>query len=491
MALHVFQVEALANALNTKLSGKQLSESFSISSDEFFLNFQGFVIKATFYKGEFFLQQVEPKFLPKKNRLKLFPSSLNKEVKAVVCYPLDRMFRLDLEDEHSMVFYLFGKFAQVCYYIDKKYVQHFPLKRNLIEEFPEPARSTIDGLDALDRALPWFKNTFPSVEFKKKTFSTEWQIFCKKQLKGPWFINKESNIYSIDTVERNKVATYDSFLDVYSDFSSLHIGSTRFRELKNGLVHDLSKEIERLSKRLKSLDRKRVQLAENTSYKEKGDLIMANLHTIERGAKKVELTSFETGEDIVIKLNESLSAAKNAERFYRKSKNESVQLKIIEEQISSIKANLDGLKSQKGTIVAIDNHKELKPYLKEKKVETNVRLPYTSKQIEEFEIRIGRSAKDNDELLRRYSHPNDLWFHAKGVAGSHVILRRSSSQKLIPEWIIEKVAAIAAFNSKAKNEELARVIYTEKKYVRKPKRAHPGQVLVERETSVLVRPVKE
>lgn len=488
MALHVFQVEALANALRSELSGKSLSCSFSTSSTEFFLDFQGLVYKISFYKGEFFIQQIEPKFLPKKNRLNLFEDATSCEVLELVAYPLDRLFRLELSGGYSLVFYAFGKFSQVGLYHNAKYVQHFPARRNVIPEPPKNSSIQIKTREDVLEQLPWLKDVFPTILNSDEDFSSVWRSFYLKQLKGPWFINKKGEKYLLETEAKDHIGVYEHFLDAISDFSRLHIGSSKFFEEKRNILTSIDKDISLITKRIKSVERKIEQISSGTGYKMKGDLIMANLHFIKGGSKEVKLPSFDTGEDVVIKLNTALSPAKNAERFYRKSKKESLQLNMLNDQLEELKGKLKQLEEDKSVLENVDQFKDLKPWIKEVKKETKVRLPYTSMIIDGYELRIGRSAKDNDELLRRYSSSNDLWFHAKGVSGSHVILRKPNSRSQFPTSIIERVAAIAAYHSKAKNEELARVIYTEKKYVRKPKGAHPGQVFVERETSVLVRP---
>ena len=96
------------------------------------------------------------------------------------------------------------------------------------------------------------------------------------------------------------------------------------------------------------------------------------------------------------------------------------------------------------------------------------------------------SAKHNDALLK-LAHKNDLWFHARGVAGSHVLLK-NVEQKTVSTDVLEYAASLAARYSKNQHESLAAVIYTSPKYVRKFKGALPGQVRVDREEVVLVAP---
>ena len=114
-------------------------------------------------------------------------------------------------------------------------------------------------------------------------------------------------------------------------------------------------------------------------------------------------------------------------------------------------------------------------------------LPYHEFEYEGWQIFIGRNAKANDELTLKVANKDDLWLHAKDVAGSHVIIRQKPGQNF-PTKVIETAAALAAANSKRKTDSLCPVIYTLKKFVRKMKGAPAGQVIVEKEEVVLVEP---
>jgi predicted ribosome quality control (RQC) complex YloA/Tae2 family protein len=90
-------------------------------------------------------------------------------------------------------------------------------------------------------------------------------------------------------------------------------------------------------------------------------------------------------------------------------------------------------------------------------------------------------------LTQKYAHKDDLWLHAKDVAGSHVVIRHKAGQT-IPEPVIEHAAMLAGWYSKRQHDSLCPVTVTPKKFVRKPRGARPGQVLVERERVILVKP---
>ena len=115
--------------------------------------------------------------------------------------------------------------------------------------------------------------------------------------------------------------------------------------------------------------------------------------------------------------------------------------------------------------------------------------PFHRFVIDGFEVLVGKSAKQNDELLQKYTWKEDLWLHAKDVTGSHVILKYQSQRDFTKD-IIEKVAELAAWYSKRKSDTLCPVIFTPRKYVRKRKGSPPGAVIVEREEVILVGPQK-
>ncbi|NMB80299.1 MAG: DUF814 domain-containing protein [Ignavibacteria bacterium] len=105
-----------------------------------------------------------------------------------------------------------------------------------------------------------------------------------------------------------------------------------------------------------------------------------------------------------------------------------------------------------------------------------------------YHLYVGKNSKNNDELKTRFAKQNDLWFHARSVSGSHVVLRIENTKEPVPKNIIKKAASVAAYYSKAKTSKLASVSYTFKKYVTKRKDLEPGQVILLREQVILVPP---
>ena len=140
----------------------------------------------------------------------------------------------------------------------------------------------------------------------------------------------------------------------------------------------------------------------------------------------------------------------------------------------------------------LSDHKELRKYIKDnnllpQKKEEKTEDLFKKFIIDGFEVLVGRNAKNNDTLTQKYAYKEDLWLHAKDVAGSHVVVKFQAGKKF-PKPVIEKAAQLAAWYSKRKNESLCPVTYTLKKHVRKPKGAIAGSVIVEKESVILVKP---
>lgn len=117
-------------------------------------------------------------------------------------------------------------------------------------------------------------------------------------------------------------------------------------------------------------------------------------------------------------------------------------------------------------------------------------VPWRFRSLEGWDVLIGRSSEANDHLTLHIARPEDYWFHAHGCPGSHVVLRRGKGANEPSKQTLEEVASWAAFHSKSRTAGKVPVIYTQKKYVRKPRGTKPGTVYVEREKMLMVRPIE-
>jgi predicted ribosome quality control (RQC) complex YloA/Tae2 family protein len=123
------------------------------------------------------------------------------------------------------------------------------------------------------------------------------------------------------------------------------------------------------------------------------------------------------------------------------------------------------------------------------KSEKTKRIPGTRRYLSSdgFEILVGRTSKDNDQLTLKVAKPNDLWLHAADYGGSHVVVR-NSTRKEVPHRTLIEAAQLAAWFSQAKKDPKVDVHYTERKFVSKPKGAKPGLVRLQRFKNITVQP---
>jgi len=109
-------------------------------------------------------------------------------------------------------------------------------------------------------------------------------------------------------------------------------------------------------------------------------------------------------------------------------------------------------------------------------------------KIENREVLIGRSGRDNDELTFSVAEPEDLWFHVAEYSGSHVVVRNPGKEKELDESVLVKAAQLAAYFSQARNSSKVEVHYTKRKHVTKPRRAKAGLVRLLEFKSIKVEP---
>lgn len=490
--MNAFLIERLADNLKKVLDGSTLLDVFSTSLSDIYLVFEHIVLKVSFHQGQAYFQVPDSEKLQKKNRLAVYKSLRGKKVVSVQSFPYDRIFKIKFKKGESLTFHLFGKFGQITHYRDGEWQESFPSKITKIEEEPEYTfeigdKQAIDlkFLSKVDIELLQSKGFDEADKVSKGVMLKDLK---SKVLRKSLYVNKGEKKYTLDYEKgQENIAEFNDVLDALDQYSRLYISHQVYNQTRSSHAGKLNKELSNLKKKLKSAERGLSELNRAGTYKEKADLLMANMWQIEQRAKEVVLISFDGERQVTIKLQEMLTPQANAERYYKKGKNESKQRVYAQKHLDEIVEKIADKEAEIEAFSELESLKEIRKVTESRVGQQDKRVPYRSTTIDGFEIRIGKGAKDNDELLRSYTTKFDLWLHAKDVSGSHVIIRNISRQE-IPLATIEKVAQVAAFYSKAKSESLAAVIYTDRKYIRKPKGATPGLVKVDKEKMILVEP---
>ncbi len=254
-----------------------------------------------------------------------------------------------------------------------------------------------------------------------------------------------------------------------------------FKKNKESRVAQCKASIKSLNTHIKQINSRIFEIQNRRSFKELGDILISNCHAIKPGVAEPLLYDYYTDQRIRIKINPELSCAENAERFYKKAKKENVELDILNKQLDDASHRLLTALTLLNGLEKCENHadlqalKNVEPPNTSRKAKQSDNLPYKQHFFEGFELWQGKSSKSNDEMLK-LAAKNDLWFHTADFSGSHVIIRKKG--KAYPSNVIQFAAKLAALNSKGKNQSLLTVMFTERKFVSKPKGANPGEVAV-------------
>lgn len=505
-----FTIKRLANELNVWLKRATLKDIFSTSkSDLYFVFSDKKGLKIQFFQGQAFFQFPGVEHFPLKNRITQFQNIHSQSVSSIHSHPNSRSFEISFGNNFKLIFKLFGKFSNVILFDDKP-IDMFCLNYQKDLEIPLSSFSSSDITinhafnkpSEFEKEYNWFGNDAINYLNDIGYFDSKEKVLCYTNFINQYLNNKVSivkskhNSYGLSAFpSAESIESYPKIVDALNDFSKLYIASESFKIKKQSQILNLEKQISQKQKLLNDLNKSIELIKKKRSYNQLGDLIMANLHSIHIGTKNVEIFDFYNDAKISIKIKADLTPQQNAALFYKKAKNEVKELAHKQKTVAEVNEQLNTLKKSLITLMEADNTRKLKLFDKSvegnisntKTKETQPSLPYRLYSIDGFDILVGKNSKANDELLSKYANKNDTWFHAKDVSGSHVIIKNHSA-KAIPIKVIEAAASLAAWYSKAKSNSLAAVIYTLRKYVRKPKGALPGQVIVERETGILVEP---
>jgi predicted ribosome quality control (RQC) complex YloA/Tae2 family protein len=231
---------------------------------------------------------------------------------------------------------------------------------------------------------------------------------------------------------------------------------------------------------------------EAAALRRQADLLLAQLHRVPKGADTVTLDDFEGGV-ITVALDPALPASANATRLYDAAKKRERAGERIPKLIRAAErehAQLLGLLRRiEAGAASEDELRGLARRPSGPRQGTATTLPYRLYRTSGgLEVRVGRSNRANDDLTFHHSAPDDIWLHAESVPGAHVVLRWSRKEENPPASDLREAAVLAAVHSRARTSGTVAVTWTRRKYVRKPRKAPPGAVVVERGKTLFVEP---
>jgi len=308
---------------------------------------------------------------------------------------------------------------------------------------------------------------------------------------------------------------------------------------RTALLRALRRHCARLARKLDGLRGDLAEAEKAPEHRRSGETLLSYLKDVPARADHVALPDpADPARNLEIALDPKLRPQENATRYFKRAAKGARGLKVIPARLAAVEADLGALEalleraerqdvlapSEEGRDVArvpadpqlehdlevalrrlpatlrrgvpatvstpvggVSPHQPAAP----RKPEIPARLqPRRLRTTEGWDVMIGRSNEGNDYVTHGLARPEDYWFHVHGAAGSHVVLRRGKGKNEPSKRTIDEVAAWTAFYSQARTAGKVPVIYTRKKYVRRPRKGPPGLALCEREKTVIVRPVE-
>ena len=287
---------------------------------------------------------------------------------------------------------------------------------------------------------------------------------------------------------------YKNINNLIDDYFAYNIEKNLVKNLKDSLSARLNKDIKKYTNTLSNQQKQLDKQTKANDYVKKGNLLTANSYAIKHGEKSVVLTDFETGEDVEIQMDSTLTPIENAQRYFnlytkikkaceiaQKMSEETKEQLMYAKQLLYDIENTDSLIELKA--IAADFEPEIKQSPSKKK---ELNLNILKLEIDGFSVYVGKNNKQNDYLYSKVSSPDDIWFHTLNTPGSHVIVKISETKKLPDSSTLVKIAKLAKEYSTAKCSTKVPVVYTLRKYIKRPNNTKSGFVVYKNETEIVV-----
>ncbi len=289
----------------------------------------------------------------------------------------------------------------------------------------------------------------------------------------------------------------------------------------------LQGQVERCKRKADLLQQELAVIEQASAYRLQGDLLLAYQHEIVQGQSSVTLQNFFSGQEqeseaVTITLDPRFDAVGNANRFFNKYhklrraaelvpeqiEQNAVELATVEQlladltiaetppEVALVKAEVQTAGYLRGKaggreLKAAKQNKGKKAGKsgkqgKGKPVPPSGGVPLHMQSHDGFTVLIGKNSRQNEEVTFHQATSNDIWLHARGVPGSHVIIKAAGRD--VPRPTIERVACLAAYYSQARGSTSVPVDYTLQRHVRHMKGGGPGMVIYEREKTLYAEP---
>lgn len=302
--------------------------------------------------------------------------------------------------------------------------------------------------------------------------------------------NKQPAEYAavrLTSYNKDNTKEFESISELLEYYYAEKNAVTRIRQRSVDLRKIVQTALER---NVKKYDLQKKQL-DDTQKREKyriyGELLNTYGYSAEPNAKSIEALNYYTNEMITIPLDPTLTASENAKKYFEKYQKLKRTYEALTELVKETGDEIEHLESISNSLDIALKEEDL-AQIKEELIESGYikrkggakREKITSKPFhyissDGYHIYVGKNNYQNEELTFKLATGNDWWFHVKGIAGSHVIVKSNGEE--LPDRVFEEAGRLAAHYSQARGQEKVEVDYTQKKNVKKPNGSKPGFVV--------------
>ncbi|BBF43048.1 fibronectin/fibrinogen-binding protein [Lachnospiraceae bacterium KM106-2] len=295
---------------------------------------------------------------------------------------------------------------------------------------------------------------------------------------------------------------FGSISEVLENFYAMKNTITRIRQKSSDLRRVLNHAIDRTRKKYELQLKQLKDTEKRDKYRIYGEMINTYGYELTEGSKQLTCLNYYTNEEVTIPLDPTLSPMENSKKFFNKYNKLKRTFEALTTQSEESYEELTHLESISAALdIALEEEDlvELKEemmdygYIKRKYSSKKgmKKIKITSKPFhylssDGFHMYVGKNNYQNEELTFKFANGGDWWFHAKGCAGSHVIVKTEGKE--LPDATFEEAGRLAGYYSKGKEAPKVEIDYTQRKHIKKPNAAKPGYVIYHTNYSLLIEP---
>lgn len=289
---------------------------------------------------------------------------------------------------------------------------------------------------------------------------------------------------------------YSSISEVLSTYYATRNALVRIRQKSADLRHIVQTALERNRKKYELQSRQLKDTENRDLYKVYGELINAYGYQLPEGSKELTALNYYTGEEITIPLDPVKTPQENAQKYFARYNKQKRTYEALTELISETGDEIRYLESVESALdialyeedlTQIKEELSQAGYIRRRQQKKKAKIlsrPLHYVSSDGYHMYVGKNNLQNEELTFHFASGNDWWFHAKGVPGSHVILKSGGDE--VPDRTFEEAGRLAAYYSKNRGNEKAEIDYIEKKHVKKVNGGRPGFVIYHTNYSLVI-----